>query len=90
MDILKRHVEGFGALIIALGVLHGIVGGWGFAVLETQRMMRLVLAERPHDSLDGFPFIFLGIWVICSVVGTVSGVAGALIFKLRAKAALSR
>ena len=86
MPIVKRHPLAVVALIIILGMVIGVVGGWGMAVHETGEIARQVRAKNPRDPLDGLPFIAMGIMVTGFVLGTVTGIVGAVVFWLMHKA----
>ena len=80
MEFVKRHSGATAALIIVLGVLVGTAAGWGMAQYETGEIARQVRARNPHDPLDGLPFIGLGIMLIGFVLGTITGIVGAVVF----------
>ncbi|MEO8435793.1 MAG: hypothetical protein ABI596_12915 [Pyrinomonadaceae bacterium] len=83
---MKRHPLAIAALIIVLGILIGLVAGWGMAQYETGEIARQVRARNPNDPLDGLPFIGLGIMLIGFVLGTVTGIVGAVVFWLTNRA----
>jgi hypothetical protein len=90
LEFVKRHPGATAALIVVLGVLIGTVAGWGMAQYETGEIAQQVRAKNPHNPLDGLPFIGLGILLVGFVLGTVTGIVGAVIFWLTNRARMSK